>query len=184
MQLWQSLFIDADYEVTQLPSYEEKSASNPFVTFAAIPLVSRYKFMLDEAQFSIDLFIKGPVCRGESALSSIDDNFWVFFVDPENPMVQAQGKSLVGKAQILELPASQEKTLTPLLRWRELRKQQLNYLTAKDQQLSEGLGASGAVNLDLIWTGNGDNQNAALTVYRHFDSASVKKGLLGQAPIK
>jgi hypothetical protein len=36
--------------------------------------------------------------------------------------------------------------------------------------------------LKLIWDGDGNNDNAALTVFRHFDSASVVKGLVGDAP--
>jgi hypothetical protein len=38
------------------------------------------------------------------------------------------------------------------------------------------------VNLDLIWDGDGRNPNAALTVFRHFNSASVVKGLVGEPP--
>jgi hypothetical protein len=37
-------------------------------------------------------------------------------------------------------------------------------------------------NLDVLWDGEGHNDNAALTVFRHFDSASVEKGLLGGTP--
>ena len=36
--------------------------------------------------------------------------------------------------------------------------------------------------LDLVWDGEGMNQNAALTVFRHFDSATIEQGLLGQPP--
>ena len=36
--------------------------------------------------------------------------------------------------------------------------------------------------LDMIWDGGGVNQNAALTVFRHFDSATVVKGLVGEDP--
>ncbi|GAL09318.1 fatty acid cis/trans isomerase [Vibrio astriarenae] len=39
-----------------------------------------------------------------------------------------------------------------------------------------------ALNLDLIWAGDGQNPNAALTVFRHFDSASVVQGLVGTPP--
>ncbi len=34
----------------------------------------------------------------------------------------------------------------------------------------------------MIWDGGGVNQNAALTVFRHFDSATVVKGLVGEDP--
>jgi hypothetical protein len=43
---------------------------------------------------------------------------------------------------------------------------------------------SGGRGLDLasIWDGDGDNSNAALTVFRHFDSATVVQGLVGGPP--
>ena len=34
----------------------------------------------------------------------------------------------------------------------------------------------------MIWSGDGRNPNAALTVFRHFDSATVVKGLVGEQP--
>ncbi len=33
-----------------------------------------------------------------------------------------------------------------------------------------------------IWDGNGNNDNAALTIFRHFDTASVVKGFVGDIP--
>ena len=64
MERLKELFIDAHYVVTALPSYQPEVASNPFKTFQDLPVESRYRFMLDEAQFTIMTFIKGPVCRG------------------------------------------------------------------------------------------------------------------------
>jgi hypothetical protein len=37
------------------------------------------------------------------------------------------------------------------------------------------------LNLDLIWSGEG-NPNATLTIFRHFDSASVTQGFVGPTP--
>ena len=75
----QSLFLQPDFAVSALPSYEPEIAANPFKAFAAIPVRSRYRFLLEEAQFTVMNFIKGPVCRGQIALDVIRDNFWVFF---------------------------------------------------------------------------------------------------------
>jgi hypothetical protein len=182
MRRWQSLFIDAEYSVTELPSYEAESASNPFRAFADIPTSSRYKFMLDEAQFSIMLFIKGPVCRGDVALNVIRDNFWIFFVDPDNPRTALAGDALMAEAQRLDLPASKENIYRPVTRWHEHRNQQAEFLAKKDQLLTEYLGGSDDINLDLVWAGDGVNQNASLSIYRHFDNATVAKGLLGKSP--
>jgi hypothetical protein len=75
MDRWRELFVDMEFSVTELPSYEDKYASNPFRTFRDIPVDSRYRFMLDEAQYTIMNFIKGPVCRGQVALNVINDRF-------------------------------------------------------------------------------------------------------------
>ena len=182
MQRWQNLFIDADYTVTSLPSYEESEASNPFITFADIPISSRYKFMLDEAQFTIMAYIKGPVCRGEIALDVINDNFWVFFTDPDRPVGHQLEEFLEENASNMALPANTDNVYRPVHRWREYARQQTDYLAKKDQYLAELAGQRNKITLEAVWDGDGVNQNAALTVYRHFDNATVMKGLLGQAP--
>ena len=71
MKRYEELFLAPPYEVTELPGYDPKVASNPFYAFRDLPARSRYQFMLDEAQFTIMGFIKGPVCRGSIALSVI-----------------------------------------------------------------------------------------------------------------
>lgn len=182
MQRWTSLFIDADYTVTQLPPYDDAQASNPFQTFAELPITSRYKFMLDEAQFTIMAFIKGPVCRGDVALDVIDDNFWVFFTDPDRPSERRLEKFLALNEQSLQLPASTGNIYRPIYHWHQYAAQQKDFLTKKDQFLVDNYEEPGANTLDRIWDGNGVNQNASLTVYRHFDNATVEKGLLGQPP--
>jgi hypothetical protein len=75
LEHWTTLFVDADYAVTALPPYNDESASNPFRTFAQLPPDSRYRFLLERAQFTIMNFIKGPVCRGQVALNEINDHF-------------------------------------------------------------------------------------------------------------
>ena len=182
MKRWQILFIDADYNVSSLPPYGKGQASNPFTTFAELPITSRYKFLLDEAQFTIMAFIKGPVCRGEIALDVIDDNFWVFFVDPDRPNNIRLEEFLSTNAESLQLPASSGDIYRPIHQWHEYARQQTDFLAKKDQFLSDNFGGPGVITLKGIWNGNGKNQNAALTVYRHFDNATVEKGLLGQPP--
>ncbi len=38
------------------------------------------------------------------------------------------------------------------------------------------------LDLDPVWDGDGKNPNAALTVFRHKDNATVEQGLLGATP--
>ena len=182
MDNWQKWFIEADYAITELPSYEEEYASNPFLTFDAIPVNSRYRFMLDEAQNTINAFIKGPVCRGQVALNVINDHFWVFFIDPDDTKLEILDEFLAGQMKNMQLPASTESIYRPIAHWRRYAKQQKAYIAAADQYLGEHYTDRQEISLDLVWDGDGVNDNAALTVFRHYDSATVEKGLVGKAP--
>jgi len=182
MQRWQSLFVDEPYVVEQLPSYDEKYASNPFRTFDVLPVRARYEFMLDEAQFTIMNFIKGTVCRGQVALNVINDNFWVFFVAPDDSRAELIDDFLALQDENLTLPASKVDIYRPIAHWKKYAKQQRAMLAAKDQLLADNFTESDPLDLDLVWDGDGVNNNAALTIFRHFDSATVEKGLLGQPP--
>jgi len=182
MRDWQALFVDTQYDVTELPSYEDKTASNPFLTFKDLPVRSRYKFMLDEAQFTIMGFIKGPVCRGSIALNVINDHFWVFFVNPDEATIDEMDDVFAADSEILTLPASTENIYNPRRHWRKYAAQQKQLLEKKDQLLLENLSGVDQLGLDLVWDGNGTNGNAALTVFRHIDTATVEQGLLGTAP--
>ena len=188
MQRYRELFIEPDYDVGTLPGYEAAVASNPFKIFEAIPPISRYRFLLDDAQFFIEGFIKGPVCRGQIALNVIEDQFWVFFVRPSPNAVTLQPEFLEASAGYLDLPAARgDDSLRVLTTWRDYLARQKRYLASKDVFLEERF-ADPAAALDvraavkLIWNGDGHNPNAALTVFRHFDSASVSFGLVGDYP--
>ena len=175
-------FFAADYEVTELPGYSPELAANPFKVFKAIPVNSRYQFMLDEAELIVKGFIKGPVCRGQIALNVINDHFWVAFVDPEKNSNEAVNRLLLKHDEDLVLPAAEQSNALPLSSWAKYASKQKDYLHAKTE-LAEQMFADGKrLNMDLIWRGDGHNQNAALTIFRHFDSASVVKGFIGQSP--
>ena len=64
------------WQVTKLPHYG-KDFENPFKVFSDIPAKVRYQFLLDNAHFFVNGFIKGPVCRGQVALDVIRDHFFV-----------------------------------------------------------------------------------------------------------
>jgi len=82
LQRYKVLFLEPEYQVDSFPSFEPEIASNPFRVFEPIPVDSRYRFLIEDAKFFIEGFIKGPVCRGQVALNVIEDHFWVFFVNP------------------------------------------------------------------------------------------------------
>jgi len=182
MQRYKELFFDADYEVTSLPSYEPAVASNPIKTFAAIPVKSRYKFLLDESRFFIEGFIKGPVCRGQVALNVIEDQFWVVFFDPDAPINSLNDDFLKQVADYLASPAELEdnfKLLSSQKHYRELIQKYIRYRDSKIKGF-DPLDIKDAMR--LIWKGNGENPNAALTIFRHMDNASVNFGFIGDYP--
>ena len=137
MNTWQELFVDADYTVQALPSYAAENASNPFRTFDSMPVESRYRFLLDEAQNTIMSFIKGPVCRGQVALNVVNDHFWVFFTDPDLARTDHIEDFLASQTDNLELPASTETIYLPISHWRRYSKKQTALLEGIDAYLSE-----------------------------------------------
>lgn len=184
MEKWNAWFINADYKVDALPSYAPDVAGNPFVAFYALPIDARYKFLLDEAQFIVDTFIKGPVCRGQVALSVIEDNFWVFFIAPDKMPAAATNDFLMSESKNLRLPGEDQSNAS-VFDWLKYSKLQKSYLKAKAQRMEKMFGAADPFTTDIVWDGTGEygnNDNAALTIFRHSDSASVVKGLIGPPP--
>jgi len=179
---YRELFIDPEYRVETLPSYDREVASNPIKTFASLPVKSRYRFLLDDARFFIEGFIKGPVCRGQIALNVIEDQFWVFFFDPDAPITSSKPEYLNAMADYLATPAELEDTLRLLVVETHYGKILRKYEEAREKYAKR----LEPVNLDeamkYIWDGEGTNPNAALTVFRHLDSASVSYGLVGDFP--
>lgn len=182
-QIWSALFYQPDYQVSQLPSYLPEQASNPFLTFRDIPANSRYRFLLEHSLETIMSFIKGPVCHGQVAVNVINEQFWVYFVNPDLGYGREAAHFLEKQAQNLELPAKETNTALSVGSWLEFSEQQKNYLKAKSRFINREL-ADNKVRIDenLVWDGDGHNPNAALTVMRHFDNAAVVQGQLGQYP--
>jgi hypothetical protein len=184
MTRWRELFLEADYAIDALPGYQGESSANPFITFQQLPVGARYRFMLDEAQFTIMAYIKGPVCRGQVALNVIDDHFWVAFADPSFADRAGLAAFLAEHATDMRLPQAKGSLIVTLLQWQGYARSHRRYLEAEAKRAAEVIeGRRLQLDLDLIWDGDaGQNDNAALTVFRHFDSATVVKGFVGQQP--
>ncbi len=182
MQRYQALFFENTYEVTQRPTYEPTRSANPFKTFEVIPVKARYRFLLDDAHFFIQGFVKGPVCRGQVALDVIEDRFWLVFFDPDKPLITNSPQFLGQMADVLQVPSDDQSHFELIRIWTEYWKGLKQYMEQKQawfktigvHRLDHAVGA--------IWDGDGHNPNAALTVFRHFDSASVAYGLVGEPP--
>lgn len=182
MEKYRGWFITPAFTVDALPSYAPKLASNPFVTFRALPQESRYRFLLDEAQFFVMNFIKGPVCRGQIAVNVIEDRFWVFFADPRLDADGADAEILSRTAGELTLPAAYGSDAGIIRPWLHFADEEKKFLREKSRILEKAFAKPGALTLAAIWDGDGRNPNAALTIVRNFDNASVVKGLVGTPP--
>src|SRR5580698_5258770 len=174
LQHFKELFIAPKYVVDRLPGYEPDVAANPFRTFQLIPAESRYRFMLDEAEFTMMGFIKGPVCRGQVALDVIEDRFWIAFLRPDAPWMKEETEFLAGVKQDLDMPAEGGSTALPTL-WLGYARSHAKYVAARNDFLAKATNHGDEVTPRLLWDGDGTNANAALTVLRHFDSATVVK---------
>jgi len=182
MRRFKELFIEPDYDVASLPSYDPVVASNPIKTFAAIPVKSRYKFLLDESRFFIEGFIKGPVCRGQIALNVIEDQFWVVFYDPDADLMSLNDEYLNAVSDYLASPAELEdnfKVLGGKSYYKELFQK---YIQTKEATVADFSQVNLKDAMRYIWDGDSNNPNAALTIFRHLDSASVNFGFIGDYP--
>ncbi|MEO8327590.1 MAG: fatty acid cis/trans isomerase, partial [Nitrospirota bacterium] len=182
MSRYRTLFLEPTYRVQALPSYDPEASANPFETFKLIPVKSRYQFLLDEAQFTLMNFIKGPVCRGQVALNVINERFWIVFANPDSPSLAHGAHFLEIEGKNLRMPTVAQSNATPLRTWLKYSQLEKNYVAAKIEFIKEHLSTPEAISLNLIWDGDGQNDNAALTVFRHEDNATVVKGFVGEEP--
>lgn len=181
MKKWQHWFKDADYQVTALPGYAPEVAANPLTAFKELPVNARYRFMLERAENTIMGYIKGPVCRGQVALNVINDRFWVYFVKPELADAAEVDAFYLSQQNNLRMPAEKESTALAL-NWVAFASRQGDYLRARSDFMNKALKNGAHLTPNGLWDGDGNNQNASLTVFRHFDNATVVKGLVGEPP--
>jgi len=176
------LFLETNYEVAQLPSYQVEVASNPFKNFAQIPTEVKYQFLLDHSQTIIMGFIKGPVCRGQVALNVINDHFWVAFVEPKRVGNANMDEFFHQVDDYLAMPSQEQSNALPISSWLKYSRLQAKFLEQKNAKMNASFADGKGLDMSLVWQGEGHNDNAALTIFRHFDSATVVKGFVGQAP--
>lgn len=176
------LFIKPQWlQEPHLMGYELKESANPFVLYEQIPPRSRYQFLLDNSQYVIMTFIRGPVCRGQIALNVIHDQFWVMFQDPNHDLSVVNPAFLKLQKDNLIMPIEKgSKFPVADLIGRTYHKALLTYYKARQEfyMAHNYLGQD----YDSIWKGDKAADAPLLTVYRHFDSASVHKGALGALP--
>jgi len=167
-------------EKPHLVGYDTKLSANPFVAFAQIPVRSRYQFLLSNSHYIVMTFIRGPVCRGQMALNVIHDHFWVMFQNPDYDISVKNPNFLQQQADNLSMPI-ESSMLSILSTFSDsYRERYKSYFQAKqnlyDKAYPQGLG------IDSIWRGDKATDAPLLTIYRHFNSASVQRGVVGELP--
>ncbi len=182
MQRYEELFIKPEWlQPPHLISYDPKLSANPFKAFEQIPARSRYQFMLDSSEYTIMTFIHGPVCKGQIALNVIDDQFWIMFIDPDHDLAVKFPGLLKLQSDRLAMPTERGSDLRLFSALTdEHKKLAIAYYNSRQDQY-QALNYSG-LGYDAIWKGNNPADAPLLTIYRHFDSASVHKGALGNLP--
>ncbi len=175
------LFIKPKWMSTpKVESYDIALSTNPFRVFEQIPAKSRYQFLLDNSYYIIQTFIRGPVCRGQMALNVIHDHFWVMFKDPEHDTTVLHPELLHDELDNLELPIQTINGNIFKVFSDEYRDKYEKYYYKKRKYLLKD--APNGLGIESIWKGEKPSDTPLCTIYRHFDSASVHKGILGKEP--
>lgn len=169
------LFYSGSWRATSLPGYGPERRANPFDTFEAIPAVARYQFMLDNAEYFVRTFIRGPVCRGQIATDVIRDQFWVLFQEPAHDRYIFDAVYRSKATPLLAMPGQNDDVGSVLRLWLDYRDKRNEYEDLRRDAYAQ----MPPPGWSTLWAGN---DNALLTVFRHFDSASVNKGLIGEVP--
>lgn len=176
------LFLAPEWHATRFPGYSAEEASNPFVAFEEIPARSRYQYLLDDAQYFVMTFIRGPVCRGQVAVDVIEDHFFVSFLDPDRDLSVVDPEFLARTKSVLRIPAEHRGELLPREIFLSYARDQRKYLNAREAAYDaldpKRIGPA----LDWIWDGDGANTDALLTVFRNYDNATVLRGFVGEMP--
>ena len=170
-----SLFYADNWTTDQVPGYGLQRRANPFETFAAIPAQARYQFMLDNAEYFVRTFIRGPVCRGQIATDVIRDNFWALFQAPERDLYITDADYRAEATPLLSMPGQLDEIGDLLGLWHSYRNKRNEYEDLRRDAYSD----APAPSWSTLWAGN---DNALLSIFRQFDSASVRKGLIGEIP--
>lgn len=178
------LFIEPDWLLEpKVMGYEQQLSANPFKLYEQIPPRSRYQFLLDNNHYILMTFIRGPVCKGQVALNVIQDHFWAMFLDPEYDLSVQYPGFLRAHSGLLEMPLVEENDgeLAKSVFTRKYRKKTTQFVKERSQFYSMNYRYQ-ELDENAIWAGNKNSDTPLLTIFRHFDSASVLAGAIGKLP--
>lgn len=178
------LFIKPDWLIEPtVMRYEQQLSANPFKLYEQIPPHSRYQFLLDNSHYILMTFIRGPVCKGQVALNVIQDHFWVMFLDPQYDLSVQYPGFLQSYSRLLEMPLVEESDadLAKSVFTRKYRKKTTQFVKERSLFYSMNYRYK-ELDDNAIWTGEKSSDTPFLSIFRHFDSASVLAGAVGRLP--
>lgn len=151
--------------------------SNPLVAFKHMSAKSRYTWMLKNAHLLLDISARSQNCRNEGAAAPYWDNMLHVFVKPESDPTVVFGKEFYDKAgKHLPIPNVTGGKISPFDNFND---EQRKYAKVK-KVYAKKLHPKG-LSLNDVWTGEEGkkDENAIITVLRHFWTASAHKGHWG-----
>jgi len=104
------------------------------------------------------------------------------FFNPDHNIFSVDPAFLAKASDHLGLPIVRNSHQHLTSMWTEGWEEQKKYMLAKQAAFKQIPTQSIDDAMKYIWDGDGENPNAALTVFRHLDSASVRYGLVGEYP--
>ncbi len=180
---YKELFIDISWlEKPYMPPFDTKISANALKTFKQIPAKSRYEFLLDDIHYFIMNYIRGPVCKGQIALNVINDHFWIMFMDPNSDLAVKDSSYLNKNLKNLSIPNKYGENPDLLETFTIIKNYQQAEIYFNNKNKIYKKYYKDGLSLENIWKGNKEKNDSILTIYRHFDSASVHKGALGNIP--
>ena len=105
----------------------------------------------------------------------IRDNFWVFFQDPQHDIYLTDSVYQDRATPLLAMPGQFDEISNLLGLWRSYKKKRNAYEKLRLKHYRE----AELPDWSHIWAGN---DQALLSVFRQHDSATVRKGLIGEIP--
>lgn len=171
------LFLDSDWG-PNVESYKlNYEHPNPFFAFRAIPAKIKYTWMLENAEMLMKVIMSGPNCRVNDAGSMIWDSYVAIYLKPEADVTVQYPDFFEKAAKDLLIPrfkGSKKRYFT------QYKKEQARY--AKTKLNHQKAFKPEGYTLSDIWTGNGQNKNSIISVFRHIDYASAHAGHFVSAP--
>jgi hypothetical protein len=157
---WRNLFFESSWpDEDKIVEFDTglsgKDRKNPMVYFKIIPSKVRYAFMVRNADMLIGEVVRSPSCTGKVATLAIKDHFWVFFLS-------IKGNEKFEKVNH-QAPQSLKEVITN---------------TVKQKIFNEKI----PKNEVPTFNEQDLDTNMSLSIFRHFTTVTVNKGLWGGDP--